>query len=105
MGGICLDPQTTSPSDYLHLTSPRHSISSIPLASVHGGSRANAIDHTDVISHVSSEMLNSPEALHRKVGLLLYEDRMRLPFKVAREALLFHHYMEALAALVGPPVF
>ena len=46
-------------------------------------------------------MLSSPEALHRKVGLLLYEDRMLLPFKVPQEALLFHHYMEALAAFVG----
>lgn len=50
-------------------------------------------------------MLNSPEALNRKVGLLLYKDRMRLPFKVPQEALLFHHYMESLAALVGSPVF
>lgn len=102
-GGIGLHPATTSPPDYLDLTSPHHSISSIPLAPASGSDRANAVDHTDDLSHVSSEMLNSPEALHRKVGLLLYEDRMQLPFKIPREALLFHHYMEALAALVGPP--
>jgi hypothetical protein len=87
----------------LDLTSPHHSISSNPLAPARGSDHTNAVDHTDDLSHVSSEMLNSPEALHRKVGLLLYEDRMQLPFKVPREALLFHHYMEALAALVGPP--
>jgi hypothetical protein len=86
----------------LDLTSPHHSISSNPLAPARGSDRTNAVDHTDELSHVSSEILNSPEALHRKVGLLLYEDRMQLPFKVPREALLFHHYMEALAALVGP---
>lgn len=104
-GGIGLHPvtTTTSPPDYLDLTSPHRSISSNPPAPARGSDRTNAVNHTDGLSHVSSEMLNSPEALHRKVGLLLYEDRMQLPFKVPREALLFHHYMEALAALVGPP--
>lgn len=58
-------------------------------------------DQSGRLSNVSPEMLNSPEALHRKVGLLLYEDRMLLPFKVPQEALLFHHYMEALAAFVS----
>ncbi|KAF4958542.1 hypothetical protein F66182_18309, partial [Fusarium sp. NRRL 66182] len=38
-------------------------------------------DQSGRLSNVSPEMLNSPEALHRKVGLLLYEDRMLLPFK------------------------
>ncbi|KAJ6097018.1 hypothetical protein N7486_007764 [Penicillium sp. IBT 16267x] len=101
-GAIGLHPvtTTTSPPDYLDLTSPHHSISSNPPAPARGSDRTNAVDHTDGLSHVSSETLNSPEALHRKVGLLLYEDRMQLPFKVPREALLFHHYMEALAALL-----
>ncbi|KAJ5609967.1 hypothetical protein N7510_006686, partial [Penicillium lagena] len=100
LGEIALHPLTTSTPDYFHLISPHQSISSISLASAHGSDHVSAIDHTDDRSHVSSEMLNSPEALHRKVGLLLYKDRMRLPFKVPQEALLFHHYMEALAALL-----
>jgi hypothetical protein len=80
------------------MTSAHHSVSSAP---VHGSDHVNVADQPDGLSNASPEMLNSPEALHRKVGLLLYEDRMLLPFKVPQEALLFHHYMEALAAFVG----
>ena len=35
------------------------------------------------------------------VPLELYEERMKLPFKVPHEALLFQHYMEHLAPLVS----
>lgn len=93
-------PSTTTPPNYLHMTSPYRSFSHAPLQS---SERVHAQDRPDGNSTISSEMLCSPEALHRKVGLLLYEDRMLLPFKVPREALLFHHYMEALAAFVGIP--
>ncbi|KAF7125853.1 hypothetical protein CNMCM5793_002146 [Aspergillus hiratsukae] len=97
LGGLGVPPTTASSPDYLHMTSAHHSVSSPP---VHGSDRVNVADQPDGLSNVSPEMLNSPEALHRKVGLLLYEDRMLLPFKVPHEALLFHHYMEALAAFL-----
>lgn len=80
------------------MTSPHQTSSSAPL---HGSDQVHVANQSGRLSHVSPEMLSSPEALHRKVGLLLYEDRMLLPFKVPQEALLFHHYMEALAAFVG----
>lgn len=100
LGETGRSPKTTSPPGYLHLTSPHQSLT---LAPVRSRDRINATDQPDGLAVVSSEMLCSPEALHRKVGLLLYEDRMLLPFKVPQEALLFHHYMEALAAFVSVP--
>jgi hypothetical protein len=76
-------------------------------APIHVSETINVGDKHD---GVSPEFLNSPDLRHGKVGLHLYEDRMLLPFEVPQEALLFHHYMEQLAALVRhnpnlPPIF
>jgi len=49
---------------------------------------------------VSPDLALSPDLIRSKIGLRLYEERMLLPFTVPQEALLFHHYMERLAALV-----
>ncbi|RAO67520.1 uncharacterized protein BHQ10_003532 [Talaromyces amestolkiae] len=97
LGGLGLPTTAASSPCYLHMTSPHQTSSSAPL---HGSDQVHVANQSGRLSHVSPEMLSSPEALHRKVGLLLYEDRMLLPFKVPQEALLFHHYMEALAAFL-----
>ena len=89
----------TSPSaknDSLSVLSPPNSNSSRQAAPTNVSDIINAGDKHDGVS---------PEFLHLELyrgnsGLHLYEDRMLLPFGVAQEALLFHHYMEQLAAMV-----
>jgi hypothetical protein len=104
---VPIGTSSNAPSDYTRLISSSPAASAAQIPSLPLSDSVNIRDHADTASHVSSSELlpNSPEALHRKVGLLLYTSRMLLPFTVPQEALLFHHYMEALAALVVPCSF
>lgn len=73
----------------------------LPLLSPSGGSAALHVSESTALS-LSPDFRSSPKLLEPQppLGLHLYSERMLLPFSVPQEAVLFHHYMEHLAALV-----